>query len=209
MTSNPITVEEDTPISEAQQIMRENKIRRLPVLRKQTLVGIVTQTDLREYSPSKATTLNIWELHYLLSKVTVKEAMQSKPVTIGPDESISQAALLMEGNRIGALPVVENGQVIGIVTESDVFRALIKLTGIKLGGIEVGIELEDKPGSLKDAADMIREKGLKIHSILCSHEGAPEGFRRVWFRIAGEGLVKEDLSGLFREQFKVLDISSG
>jgi len=209
MTENPITVQEDTSISEAQRILKERHIRKLPVMRGETLVGIVTDRDLREVTPSKATSLDVYELHYLLAKLTVKEAMTPNPITIGPDESVSRAALLMQENRIESLPVVENGKLIGIVTESDIFASFVRLTGIKQGGIEIGVEVPDEPGSLKDVADVIRERGLKIFSILCSYEGVPNGSRHVWFRIEGENALKQSIIDTLQSKYKILDVSKG
>ena len=207
MTPDPITVQEDTSISEAQQILKQKRIRKLPVMRGDTLVGIVTDRDLREVTPSKATSLDVYELHYLLAKLTVKDAMTPNPITIGPDESCSKAALLMQEKRIESLPVVEKGKLIGIVTESDIFASFVRLTGIKQGGVEIGVEVPDEPGTLKDVADVIRERGLKIFSILCSYEGVPAGSRHVWFRIAGKKTLKRDIVDILQSKYKILDVS--
>lgn len=188
MTLNPITVQEDTFITEAQQILKQRRIRKLPVMEGDTLVGIVTDRDLRDVTPSKATALDIWELHYLLSKMTVKEAMTPNPITIGSDESVARAALLMQENHFESLPVVDDGKLVGIITESDIFACMVRLTGVREGGIEIEVELEDKPGSIKDVADVIRSHGLKIRSILCSYDEVPEGYRHVTFRVIGEGM---------------------
>lgn len=126
MTTGPITITPDTPLLETHQLMTENEIRRLPVLEEGELVGIITLGDVRGAEPSEATSLNIWELNYLLSRISVERSMSSPVVTVSPDTLISEAAELMLENRIGALPVLEDGQVVGIITESDIFRMIVE-----------------------------------------------------------------------------------
>ncbi len=127
MTSDVITVTPDTAIPQAHQIMKKNHIRRLPVLDGGILSGIVTIGDVREASPSGATTLSIWELNYLWSQLTVKDVMSRKIVTVHSHDPMIAAAKLMLEHKISGLPVVdEDQQVVGIVTESDVFRMLVK-----------------------------------------------------------------------------------
>ena len=126
MTKDVVTAEPDTFMLDAHRRMREHKIRRLPVVKRGRLVGIMTRSDVRSAEPSAATTLNVWEMNYLLAQLQVKNVMTSNPITIRPDDTIKRAAELMHDNRIGALPVVKNGnQLVGILTESDVFRILI------------------------------------------------------------------------------------
>lgn len=124
MTANPITIQPKTTLPEAHKLMREARVRRLPVVDHEHLVGIVTLGDVREASPSDASTLSIYELNYLLSKLTVEKIMTREPLTISPDASIRDAARLMLDHKIGGLPVTENERVVGIITESDIFRVL-------------------------------------------------------------------------------------
>lgn len=124
MTRDPITVNPKTPLPEAHKLMKECHIRRLPVVDHGRLVGIVTLGDIREASPSDATSLSIFELHYLLAKLTISEIMTREPITISPDATIREAAKLMLKHKIGGLPVMENGKLVGIITESDIFRVL-------------------------------------------------------------------------------------
>jgi CBS domain-containing protein len=125
MTSDPITIDPRTTIPEAGRLMKECNIRRLPVVENGRLVGIVTLGDIREATPSQATSLSIYELNYLLSRLTVGEIMTRDPIAIAPDTSIDAAARLMLEHKIGGLPVVDNGKVVGIITESDIFRLLV------------------------------------------------------------------------------------
>ncbi len=124
-TPDPITIDPHTTLPEAGRLMKECKIRRLPVVENGRLVGIATLGDIREASPSNATSLSIYELNYLLSRLTVDEIMTRDPIAIEPDTSIDAAARLMLERKIGGLPVVEGGKVIGIITESDIFRLLV------------------------------------------------------------------------------------
>lgn len=124
MTSNPITIVPKTTLPDAHKLMKESKIRRLPVVEGGRLVGIVTLGDVREAQPSDATTLSIFELNYLLSKLTVDKIMTREPLTIAPQATIREAARLMLEHKIGGLPVLEGGRVVGIITESDIFRVL-------------------------------------------------------------------------------------
>ena len=126
MTRRVITVDPRTSLPDAHKLMRTNNIRRLPVVERGKLVGIVTRSDIREASPSEATTLSIWEMHYQLSKLSVGVIMTKDPYTVTPDTTIKDAAKLMYTYKFGGLPVVNDaGDLQGIMTESDIFRILI------------------------------------------------------------------------------------
>lgn len=127
MTPDPICVTPQTTVPDAHKIMAERRIRRLPVVRDGHLVGIVTRGDIRGAQPSEATSLSIFELNYLLSKLTLERVMTRDPLTIRPDETVFDAARLMLQNKIAGLPVVEGGRVVGILTESDIFRMIVRL----------------------------------------------------------------------------------
>lgn len=129
MKSDPITVSADTLVIDAKKIMRNHKIRRLPVLKGAKLIGIVTLSGLREAQPSKATSLSIHELNYLLAKMTVGEIMTREVITCPPDMTMEKAAVLGTKYRVGALPVLENGRLVGIITESDIYRAFLQMLG--------------------------------------------------------------------------------
>lgn len=125
MTPDPITIDPQTTLPEVHRLMKECNIRRLPVVANGRVVGIITLGDIREASPSNATSLSIYELHYLLSRLTVGEIMTRDPITITPDTSIEAAARLMLEHKIGGLPVVDGAKLVGIITESDIFRLLV------------------------------------------------------------------------------------
>ena len=125
MTANPVTICPNTTLPEANSLMKECGVRRLPVVDNGLLVGIVTLGDIREASPSSATTLSIYELNYLISRLTVAEIMTRDPIAVSADTSVGAAARLMLEHKIGGLPVVDGTRVVGIITESDIFRLLV------------------------------------------------------------------------------------
>ena len=126
MSKDPITINDDTSMMKAIHLMKQNRFRRLPVLQQGRLVGIVSDRDLKEASPSKATTLDVHELYYLLSELQVKDIMTRDPIPVAPDDTVEHAAQLMLENTISGLPVVdEKGAVVGILTQSDVFRSFM------------------------------------------------------------------------------------
>jgi acetoin utilization protein AcuB len=150
MTKNPITVDSETLVLDAQKIMQENNIRRLPVVDKGKLVGIVTKHDLLQASPSPATSLSIHELNYLLARMKVKEIMKKNPMILAPDTPFEEALKIGQDKKIGSFPVVENGKLVGIATESDIVRFLTHALGIREEGSRVTIEgLGGKFGDLE------------------------------------------------------------
>jgi acetoin utilization protein AcuB len=150
MTKNPITVDSETLVLDAQRIMKENSIRRLPVVDKGNLVGIVTQHDLLQASPSPATSLSIHELNYLLAKMKVKEVMKRNPFTLTPDTPFEEALRIGQDKKIGSFPVMDKGKLVGIITESDTVRFLTRALGLREEGSRVTIEgLGGKFGDLE------------------------------------------------------------
>jgi len=126
MTAKPITIRVETPLMDAHRIMTENRVRRLPVVDDGDIVGIVTLGDIRGAEPSEATSLNVWELNYLLSQTTVARVMSRPVITVPVDTSVADAAQLMLENRIAGLPVVDGVSLVGIITESDIFRMVVE-----------------------------------------------------------------------------------
>lgn len=126
MTANPLTVTPSMTVPEANEIMKSARVRRLPVVDSQgAVVGILTQGDLRGADASTASSLSVWELGYLLARVKVKEVMTANPLVVAPDATIGRAAHLMIENKVSGLPVVEDGRLIGIITESDIFSMVV------------------------------------------------------------------------------------
>ncbi|HHV96319.1 MAG TPA: CBS domain-containing protein [Clostridiaceae bacterium] len=162
MTSNPYTISPDATIADALELMRKNNVRRLPVVKNGELVGIITEREILEVSPSKATTLSIFELNYLLSKTKVSAVMTKDVITISPDTLLEEAAVLMRDNRVGALPVLENNKLVGIITETNIFDAFIDLLGFREPGTRIAVEVDDTPGILADVASVIKNYGANI-----------------------------------------------
>jgi len=165
MTRNPITITPDVTVPEAQAIMRREKIKRLPVLdSKGKLVGIVTTLDLIHASPSPATSLDIYELHYLLSKLKVEKVMTRKVITVDEDLPIEEAARIMADNGISGLPVMRGNVLIGIITETDLFKLFIELFGARHKGIRLTLLLPEKKGELAKVSNAITKAGGNIVS---------------------------------------------
>ena len=177
MTKNPITVDSETLVLDAQRIMKENNIRRLPIMDKGKLVGIITQHDLLEAAPSPATSLSIHELNYLLSKMKVKEIMKKNPVTLTPDTPFEEALRIGQEKKIGSFPVVDNGKLVGIATESDIIRFVTRILGIKEEGSRITIEgLGGKLGDLERIVSIVNQH----HTIVLSMMSLPRPEKKDW-----------------------------
>jgi acetoin utilization protein AcuB len=167
MTKNPITVDSETLVLDAQRMMKENNIRRLPVVDKGNLVGIVTQHDLLQASPSPATSLSIHELNYLLAKMKVKEVMKKNPFTLTPDTPFEEALRIGQDKKIGSFPVMEKGKLVGIITESDTVRFLTRALGLREEGSRVTIEgLGGKFGDLEKIIAIANQRQTIILSMI-------------------------------------------
>lgn len=163
MTKNPYTIQVNASINALMALMREKNLKKVPVLDGDKLVGIVTDRDVERVSPSTATTLSIFEINYLLSKSTVRDAMTKNVLTASPEDHIEDAAVLMRDQHVSALLVVdENKKLIGIVTESDLFDALIDMLGARFKGTRIIIKLANKPGMLSKLTGVIAETGTNI-----------------------------------------------
>jgi acetoin utilization protein AcuB len=166
MSKNPITITKDVPINQALKFMRDEKVRRLPVLNKKgELVGIVSERDLLYASPSPATSLSIHELHYLLSKVTVSEVMTRDVITVSEYTPLEEAARIMADNKIGGLPVVRDGKLVGIITESDLFKIFTEVLGARDMGVRLSMLVPEQPGILAEITRAIADMGGNIISL--------------------------------------------
>ena len=184
MTREPVTITEDTSMIKAIHIMKQHRFRRLPVVHQGQLVGMVTDRDLKEASPSKATTLDVHELYYLLAELQVKEIMTRDPIRVSQDDTVEHAAQVMLEQTISGLPVVDaRGQLVGIITQADIFRAFMHITGIRQGGVQFALRLEDRPGLIKEVVDLLRARGARFVSLLTSYTSAREGFRDIFLRV--------------------------
>ncbi|NPA95707.1 MAG: CBS domain-containing protein [Thermodesulfobacteria bacterium] len=206
MAKDPIVIDENTSIMKATQMMKEHRIRRIPVVRDGKLIGIISDRDIKEAAPSKATSLDVHELYYLLSEIKVKDIMTPDPITLKENDSVEKAAVIMLENRISGIPIVDdNNHVIGVITQTDVFKVMISITGAYKSPIQIAFEMEDSPGSLNKLLNQIREEGGRIVSVLTSHENMPEGKREVYVRLMD--MSDDELNKLvenLKKEFKVL-----
>ncbi len=199
MSKDVITVDVNDSMQDATRLLKENNIRGLPVIKKGKLVGIVTDRDLKNASASDATTLEIHELLYLISKIKIKDIMTKNPITIPPDYTVEEAAEVLLKNKLSGAPVVdEKGQLIGVITQADIFRVLVSLTGVKNAGMQFAFLLEDRPGSIKEVTDIIRKYGCRTVSIMSTSD-AQEGYRHVYIRV--RNCDREKL-GQMKEEFR-------
>lgn len=165
MTPNPITLTPDTSFPDAFHIMREKRVRHLPVVdEKQKLIGIVTQTDLLHASAS-VTTLSIFEVNYLLANLHIREVMTSPAVTVPEDAPLEEAAQLMVQKKIGSLPVMRDGVLVGMITETDIFKAFVEVLGGEEASLRVTLQVPDVPGELARLAGVIARLGGNICSV--------------------------------------------
>ena len=206
MTAKVVTGEPSTSMQDAIRLMRDNDIRILPVMKGGKIVGIVTDRDIKRASASDATTLEIHELLYLVSKIKLKEIMNKKPITIPSNYTIEEAAEILIRNKISGLPVVDlKNQLIGVITQTDIFKALISLTGSDRKGIQFAFMIEDQPGSIKVLTDIIRGFDGRLRSILTSYDRVPLGYRTLYVRAFGLDRKRlPELKGKLTEKAKLL-----
>lgn len=161
MTRNPVTISPEASLVEASDLMKKEKVHRLPVLDKdKNLVGVISEKDLLYASPSPVSSLSIHEMAYLLAKLTVKSLMTKDPVTISKDTTVEEAARLMVDQDLSCLPVVdEENKLVGIVSKSDMFKILLELFGARNYGVRVSFLVDDKPGTIAKIAEVISASG--------------------------------------------------
>jgi len=201
MTRKVITVSPEDSIAKAAKLTKEKRIRHLRVVHGEKLKGILSDRDIKEYVPSKATSLDVYELHYLLAKTKVKEIMKTQAYTTTPDTPIEEAAMLMHDKKIGCLPVIEDSKLVGIISDRNIFQVLVDITGVRHGGHRISVTVEDRPGSVREVADIIRKYGFSLQSILTSYEKVKSGYRNVVIRAKGSGdfgHLKAELTGTYR-----------
>lgn len=201
MTIKVFSARPDDRLSEAVRIMKEMKITHIPVVRDGKIVGMVTDRDIKEFSPSKAKSHDVYDLHIVLEKTRIKEVMKKPVHTATPDMPIEEAAMLMYDENISCLPVEKDDLLSGIITKRDIFRAMIDITGVRYGGHRVWLKIDDSPrGAIKEIADTIRRHGFGIQSILTSYEKVEKGYRNVVIRTKGAGsfgALKAELMGSY------------
>lgn len=199
MSHPVISITPDTPIHDAEVLFKKEHISRAPVMQNGKLLGIVSECDLLNASPSSVTTLSVWELNYLLSKVTVKQVMTKKVKTIDVNTPIEEAARIMADTKIGGLPVTRDGVVVGIITETDLFKAFLEFMGARHKALRVTAIIEDKPGQLAKITKAITEAGGNFIS-LGVFSGPDVATKILTFKVSG--MKKDDVKGIIAKLVK-------
>jgi acetoin utilization protein AcuB len=169
MSKPVITIGADDTAATAARLLSENHIKRLPVMSNGRLAGILSEKDLRSLPEATA----------------VQDAMTPNPLTIGPDEPVEAAAVKMHDHEFGSLPVVDSsGALVGIITEEDVFEAMIAMTGARFAGVRISLEIEDRPGSIQEITNLVRAEGGRILSIVTAYQGVRPGYRELVLKIS-------------------------
>jgi acetoin utilization protein AcuB len=191
MTRNPVFIHPDLSLTEARSLMDKEQIGHLPVLNKSNaLVGVLTRKDLLKAGPSPATSLDMYEISYLLSKLNVEKVMEKNVITVSENEVVEEAARIMADKGIGCLPVMNGALLVGIITDSDLFHVFINAFGARHPGIRIALNFDEKPGQLAKFAGAIAEKGGNIVAFVSS-EGDDLTHRRATLKI--EGLCRADV----------------
>ncbi len=206
MTRRPITVGEDASVNEALELMHREHIRRLPVVDKEgRLVGIVSELDLLKVSPSPATTLSIYEIPYLLARIKMRDIMTRDVITVTEDTPLEEAARIMADNKIGGLPVMRGDKLVGIITETDIFKIFLEMLGGRETGVRITLTVPEKKGMLAKITGKIAEIGGNILA-LGTLMGEDPSTREVTVRVSD--VTKEDLVAAIEglgEEIQVLD----
>lgn len=210
MTKDPISVTPETSMMRAAKTIKDKAVHMLPVVDEAgKVVGVVTDRDLKEASPSKATTLDVHELYYLLSEIKVKDIMTTKVHTLTPEDTVERAAVLMREKRIGGLPIVDaENRLKGVITESDVMDVIIQITGVLHGGIQMGFSLSNEQGSLLVLIEDLARMGCRIMSVLTAFEADHANQRQVFIRVTDmDKAVQNKLVEELKAKYDVLYIT--
>jgi acetoin utilization protein AcuB len=203
--SHPIiSIAPDMPVHDALDMFKRERIRRAPVVKEGKLIGIVSDKDLLNASPSPASSLSIWEMNYLLSKITISEVMTKKVLTVAEDTPIEEAARIMADNKIGGLPVMRDGHVVGIITETDLFKIFLEFMGAREKGIRVTALIEEKPGQLARITNVISELGGNFIAF-GQFTGEDPSNKLVTFKVTGpnKDAVKKAISEVAKEVWDI------
>ena len=207
MTPNPITISPDKSVSDALRLMREKKIKRLPVVDSRgQLVGIVSEKDLLYASPSPVTSLNVWEIHELLGKLLVDKVMTQRVITVGEDQPLEEAARIMDDGRFGGLPVMKGKALVGIITESDLFKAFLQFLGGRRPGVRVTATIPNAKGTLAKISQAISGAGGDIVGMAFSED--PDPAKQQWeIAIKVQGVPQAKLVEVLRPAVReIIDV---
>ncbi|XPV76447.1 MAG: CBS and ACT domain-containing protein [Desulfovibrio sp.] len=207
MTREVTHLTQDRSMMKASKLMKDQKISRIPIVDdNMKVVGIVTDRDVKEASPSKATTLDMHELYYLLSEIKLKDIMTRTPRCLHEEDTIEMAAAIFKNNKFGGMPVVDDeNKLVGVITDTDIFDVLVSITGVMEGGVSIGFRLSNEPGGLVPVLDFLKNKSARVMSLLTSCAPPEEGMRDVFIRI--RDMEKSELKKLraaLEEEFEVV-----
>lgn len=212
MTKEVATLTPDRSMMKASKMMKDKAISCLPIVDEEgRIVGIVSDRDIKDASPSKATTLDMHELYYLLSEIKIQDIMTKKVVTIRSDETVEKAAVLMLEGHFGSLPVVdEENKVVGIITDTDVFKVLVEISGVYEGGTQMCLQISTEAGSLAPVLDFLKDHKARIMSIMTRNVPANQGVKDVYIRIRDMEKpdfkrLKAEMEAKFPVQFWAVD----
>jgi acetoin utilization protein AcuB len=191
MSHPVITVTPETPVHDALAMFKKEHIRRAPVVKDGKMVGIVSERDLLNASPSPVTSLSVWEMNYLISKVTVKQVMSKKLITVDVNTPIEEAARIMADKKLGGVPVMRADKLVGIITETDLFKIFLELMGARTKAIRVTAEIDDKPGTLAKLTKAVSDAGGNFISF-GQFSGDDSASKILTFKVAG--LKKEEIT---------------
>jgi len=185
MSSGLITIGPEAPLAEAAKLMKEHNIRRLPVVDQAGLLqGILSDRDLKEASPSKATTLDVHERYYLFNEIAVSACMTKKVITVTHLDTVEHAAVLMLDNKISGLPVMREGKPVGVITLDDVARVLTIITGAYLGGVQLALKVEDRPSFIQELLEVVSRHDGRLVNLLSVFENTDNQPRKIYLRVA-------------------------
>ena len=206
MSPDPTTINLDTTVAEAFQIMREKSIRRLPVMHNGKLAGIITINDLSKVSPSPATSLSIFELNYLLTKAKIKDIVPKnmKVITVDAGDNIEQAAILMREHKIGGIPVIEGEKLVGIITETDIFDAFIDILGVNRPGTRIDLEVDERVGLVAQITSIIAEHGMGIENLVLIEKDPKPNFELI-IRVASKDSA-DLVNDIKKKGFNITDV---
>ena len=191
MNTNPVSVHADDAMKSAMDLLNTHKFHMLPVLDDNRLVGVVTGQDLKRAKTAIASTMDCYDYSEIYLEIKVRSFMSMELVSVSWDLSIEEAAEVLLGSGISGAPVVDDaGNLVGVITKTDLFKALISLTGLKKRGVQFGMIVEDKLGATRELIKTISQYGGKIACVLTSYERAPQGYRRVYLRMYGVDRLK-------------------
>lgn len=194
MATAILTVDANTSVMRATRTMKENNIRRLPVLSHGKLIGVITDRDLKEASPSSTSDMDIHEMYYLLSEMKVKDVMTDKCICLKQDDTLEKAALVMLKERISGIMILDDeDNLVGLLSETDILQGFIQATGIQDGSYQYVIDMPDAPGSTTRVIDLLRKKDARVLSVLTSFEEVPRSTKRVSIRISSDEKTAAEL----------------